>query len=97
MNYQLTVKATEDLTDIWQYTFHAWSESQADKYFSELIEACQILANNPNLGKNYPNITTNYFGYLINKHIIFYEISDEGILVIRILHGRADLKNRILN
>lgn len=30
--YNLTKKAVEDLTKIWNYTFDTWSENQADAY-----------------------------------------------------------------
>jgi toxin ParE1/3/4 len=26
-------KAIDDLSEIWDYTFHNWSETQADKYY----------------------------------------------------------------
>ncbi len=29
--YKLTNKAVKDLANIWNYTFEAWSERQADK------------------------------------------------------------------
>jgi toxin ParE1/3/4 len=36
-NFYLTLKASEDLAEIWNYTFDEWSEKQADyktkKYF----------------------------------------------------------------
>jgi len=31
--FKLTNNAVKDLSDIWNYTFDAWSESQADKYY----------------------------------------------------------------
>lgn len=52
-NYRLTKKAVEDLSKIWDYTYEAWSENQAEKYFFELLEDCQLLAENQNLGKKY--------------------------------------------
>jgi len=45
--YKLTNKAVEDLSNIWEYTFEVWSENQADKYYFELLEDCQVLAENP--------------------------------------------------
>ena len=29
-----------DLTEIWNYTVDTWSESQADKYYDELLNFC---------------------------------------------------------
>ncbi len=61
--YKLTNKAVEDLSKIWDYTYEVWSETQADKYYFELLEACRILTENPNLGKNYTEIDKDVFGY----------------------------------
>ena len=43
-DYILTNKAIEDLSTIWDYSFEVWSESQADKYYQELISHCQKIA-----------------------------------------------------
>mgnify|MGYP000016380254 FL=1 len=94
--FYLTNKANDDLDEIWEYTFDEWSEMQADKYYFEILNCCQLIAENQNLGKIYSEIDNNLFGYLINKHIIFYQtISKFEILVVRILHTKMDLKSRI--
>ena len=95
--FELTNKAVEDLSKIWNYTFEIWSENQADKYYEMLISNCQEIADNPSLGKNYEGITQKLFGLKANRHIIFYrEIERDYIEITRILHERMDLKNRIL-
>ena len=89
-------KAIDDLTDIWNYTLQEWSERQADKYYEIIKFACEEIGQNPDIGKNYAEISKNLFGLSSGKHIIFYhKISEEEIEVIRILHERMDLKNRI--
>ena len=94
--YKLSNKAVEDLDRIWNYTFDKWSEKQADKYYEMLLENCQEIANNPDLGKNYEGIIKELFGFKVNRHIIFYrKFYDNPIEIIRILHERMDLKNRI--
>lgn len=49
--YELTNKAVEDLTKVWDYTFDKWSEKQADKYYEMLLECCQHIADDPSIGK----------------------------------------------
>ncbi len=94
--YYLTNKAVEDLANIWNYSIDAWSEQQADSYYSQLIESCQKLAANPKLGKNYPRIQKSLLGFHVNKHIVFYRIiSDDVIEITRILHEMMDLKTRL--
>ena len=94
--YILTNNAVDDLSKIWDYTYEVWSENQADKYYFELLSNCQELAENQNLGKNYNEIEKNLFGYQSSRHLIFYRILNATkIEIIRILHSRMDLKNRI--
>lgn len=94
--YKLTNEAVEDLTEIWDYTFEKWSEKQADKYYEILLENCQSIANEPNIGKNYEGIRKELFGLKANRHIIFYrKLNNNTIEITRILHARMDLKDRL--
>ena len=95
-SYILSNKAVEDLSNIWNYTFDAWSEKQADKYYNLLLDSCQELANSKIFGKHFPEIDKEIFGFRIGQHIIFYRVIQKGTLEIeRILHAQMDLKNRI--
>jgi len=95
--YKLTNKAVEDLARIWDYTLEKWSEKQADKYYKMLIANCEEIAKDPNLGKTYDGITEKLLGLRANRHVIFYRTIEENYVEItRILHGRMDLKKRIL-
>jgi toxin ParE1/3/4 len=94
--YQLTNKAVEDLANIWDYTFEAWSEVQADKYYNYLLDCFQNLADNPKIGKTYNEVTESLLGYRATQHIIFFrKINLTTIEIVRVLHSRMDLKNRI--
>ena len=94
--YILTNKAVKDLSDIWNYTFDNWSEKQADKYYQMLLINCQMIAEKPNIGKNYEGVLNRLLGHKIGRHIIFFRIeAEKEILIIRILHEQMDLKIRI--
>jgi len=94
--FKFTRKAVEDLSSIWNYTFDTWSEKQADFYYKSIIEGCELIALNPEIGRKYPKIQSSLFGLKINKHIIFYrDLNNNEIEVVRILHERMDLKNRL--
>ncbi|MDX2048303.1 MAG: type II toxin-antitoxin system RelE/ParE family toxin [Chitinophagaceae bacterium] len=94
--YALSNKAAEDLSKIWEYTYEAWSELQAEKYYYMLLNTCQDLADGNLSGKPYPEISAEILGFKAGRHIIFYrKAKGTGIEVARILHGRMDLKNRI--
>ena len=92
----LRQEAIDDLNNIWDYTFEQWSENQADKYYSTLRFACTEIGENPDIGKEYTEIRKDLLGLKSGKHIIFYHLtSEDEIEVIRILHERMDLKNRL--
>lgn len=94
--YKLTNKAVEDLSKIWNYTYEAWSENQADEYYFKLLEDCRILAENQNLGKNYSEIDNDILGFKSGQHLIFFRILNKNeIEITRFLHSIMDLKNRI--
>lgn len=89
-------EAIDDLNDIWVYTLDEWSEKQADKYYTAIEFACKQIGKTPELGKEYDGISKNLLGLRTGKHIIFYQvISKDRIEVVRILHERMDLKNRL--
>jgi len=94
--YKLTIKAVDDLSNIWNYTLEKWSEKQADKYYNMLVDSFNEIARNPKLGKNYSDIIENILGIRVGRHIIFYrKTQDYEIEITRILHEQMDLKNRI--
>jgi toxin ParE1/3/4 len=94
--YRFTNQAVDDITQIWNYTFDEWSENQADIYYNLLIETCNELANNPESGKKYSEVTENLFGFRAGRHIIFYRsMEGDEIEITRILHEQMDLKSRL--
>lgn len=94
--YKLSRLALRDLSEIWNYSVDTWSEAQADKYYLEILHACELIANDPALGKSFADIAPALLGYKTGKHIIFYQINSGAVVdIIRILHERMDLKNRL--
>lgn len=92
----LRQEAINDLNSIWDYTFEKWSEKQADKYYATVKMACNGIGDNPDIGKEYYGINKNLLGLKFGKHVIFYQqMSNDRIEIIRILHERMGLKNRI--
>jgi toxin ParE1/3/4 len=92
--FKFSEEAYWDLNDILNYTFDHWSENQAEKYYKTLKKACEFIAKNQSLGRNYSNVRKHLKGYKAGRHIIFFEIiNDDEIKVQRILHERSNIKN----
>lgn len=95
MKYQISAKATEDLEKIWLYTFEHWSLEQADRYFKLIIEEIEYLAKNPKSGKSIHFVRKEYRMAKVKSHLIFYKTENNLVSVIRILHQRMDIENRL--
>jgi toxin ParE1/3/4 len=94
--YSFTKKALNDLTEIWDYTAEEWSEVQAEKYVQLILDACDDLARNPQLGKGYDGVYRGLLGFKCGEHILFFlKKRPDCIEVVRILHSRMDLKSRM--
>lgn len=95
-SYIISKKATEDLEQIWLYTYFHWSENQADNYYNLLIEKIEFLARNVNVGRNIDYIKQDYRCFSAGQHIIFYKLSDKNtIKIIRILHQKMDIPSKL--
>jgi toxin ParE1/3/4 len=97
MNYELSVEAKEDLQNIWVYSLETWSLDQADRYINLIIDEIEYLAINPNAGKVSDHIRKDYLCSRVKSHLIFYRKSKrkKSIEIIRILHQRMDIVNRL--
>lgn len=97
MSFKISIKAGEDIENIWLYTFENWSLEQADRYINLIFNEIEYLANEPNSGKDFNHIKKNYRCSKVKSHLIFYRFTEKhkGIEIIRILHQRMDIKNRL--
>jgi toxin ParE1/3/4 len=97
MSYKISVQAAEDIENIWLYTFETWSLEQADRYVNLIFDEIEYLAANPKSGKDFNHIRKNYRCSKVKSHIIFYRLTDKqnDIEIIRVLHQRMDIENRL--
>jgi toxin ParE1/3/4 len=95
-SYKLTLKATKDLRNIWNYTVDTWSENQADQCYHMLLNSCQEKADGKGKGKKYVGIYSGLLGIKAGEHIIFYrQMTKDRVEIARILHERMDLRSRM--
>jgi toxin ParE1/3/4 len=84
--FRLSHRAEADLFDIGLYTFRTWGEIQTDRYIRQLEDCCQLLADNPALGRKCDEIRPGLRRMRQGKHVVFYRQEPGGILISRILH-----------
>jgi len=94
--YKISSQALIDLEQIWLYTFENWSIEQADRYYNLLISEMEYISQNQDSGKSMSHIKYGYRASKVKSHLIFYKTSSESeIEIIRILHERMDIENRL--
>jgi toxin ParE1/3/4 len=86
--FQLSRRAEADLLRIGEFTLRKWGKSQAGRYLGELETCCQMLADNPALGRACDYVRPGLRRHEHGKHALFYRPGSDGILVSRILHQR---------
>ncbi len=81
-----SVRAGRDLTLIADYTWNRWGEDQVNRYMDDLEACCRQLAASPLMGRACDDIRPGLRRMEHGRHVIFYRVDAEGILVSRILH-----------
>ncbi|WPL15337.1 Toxin ParE1 [Thiorhodovibrio winogradskyi] len=93
--YRLTPAAEGDLESIWNYTAGQWGIEQADRYIDFLTEAFAELADTPKIAPSCEHIRPGYRRLAVERHIIYFRVTDYGIAVIRVLHDRMDASRHL--
>ena len=88
--YKLSPLAEEDLYKIISTTISSWGNEQAKVYAQNIDAALMKLAQYPDFGKERNEIYKEAKSFPVEKHIVFYQVSDKGIDVARILHQCMD-------
>jgi toxin ParE1/3/4 len=93
--FVISKKAVSDLEEIWLYTFKKWSVEQADRYYNLIFDEINYISRNSNAGKSMEHVRKGYRASKVKSHLIFYRVLNDKIEVIRILHERMDIENRL--
>ena len=89
----------------WQFEWHAVNAdwSVADRYLDAVEATCHLLGRRPHLGPRgtfaHPRLREWCFFLVFrpfNKHILFYEVLTDEVVLRRAMHGHRDLPRRLL-
>lgn len=93
-NYRLSNVAKDDLIRIHQYEMSRFGEIQADRYFEQLFEYFDIIAQRPYSFESVDYIKTGYRRCACGADSIYYRLNDEMVEIVAII-GRQDVSNRL--
>lgn len=93
--YILSLKADSDVDDITDYTLEVWGEAQTHDYIANLLQCFEYLAIRSELGRNAAEYAPQLKKFNYKAHTIFYEETENGIFVVRILGQRQDFERHL--
>lgn len=89
-SFRLSPLAVEDLEAIWWYSFKHWGIAKADVYIDALLERFTATAKAPQRTSDISHIRSGYRYARVEQHVFYFRTTDDGIAIIRILHGWMD-------
>lgn len=93
---RLTPRAESDLVGVWVYSCETWGVEQADNYLDLLELGMKQLVQHPALGTVYSHVLPGYRRLHVEYHDVFYKVSGEEVLVVRVLHESMDAPRWLL-
>lgn len=84
-------RALSDLEEIWVH-FSETSEKTADKILRQITEKFPKLLNFPEMGKERNDLLIGLRSFPTGKFIIFYQRTDLGIEIVRVVHSSRDIQ-----
>lgn len=93
--FRLSPAAERDLESIWTYTVQQWGVEQAIRYTDFIAAAFAELALSPESAPACNFIRPGYRRRSVERHMIYFRITNYGIAVVRILHDRMDAPRRL--
>ena len=89
---RLALAAEDDLFDIWSFIASDNLEA-ADRLQTELLAACQRVADRPDLGHWRRHITDKPVRVfpVRQTYLVVYDPASDPLVIIRILHGSRDV------
>lgn len=95
MKIDLTQAAERDLIEIYLYGIAQFGAAQAEEYTANLAQKMGLMAANPSFGADYGFVQRGLRRGEYISHAIYYRPNENGILVLRILHGRMDIGKQL--
>ena len=88
--FQKTAQAEEDLIDIWLYIAQD-NPTSADKLLDNFEEKGRLLANNPQLVQERPDIAEDFRHLPVGRYLMLYREITGGIELVRVVQGMRSL------
>ncbi len=83
-------EAEADLDDLWLFIAQD-DPNSANRFIDRIAETCNLLAENPLMGRGRPELAPDLRSFPVGNYIIFYQTLVDGIEIVRIVGAARDL------
>ena len=91
MGFRLSIAAEEDVIGIAEQGIRLFGPVQARQYHDELFAIFEMIAANPRMARERPELSPPMRIHPFKAHLVVYRIEkDGGILIVRVRHGHED-------
>lgn len=90
MKLKISNAAAQDIEGIYLYGFFNFGENQADAYNAAMNDRLHLVCSNPEIGRLDTRVNPAVRRFDFESHVIFYDVENDSILVVRILHRSMD-------
>jgi len=87
--YRVSDAARSDLDEIWSYISED-NPDAADRFVRALVSRFAMLASMPQMGRQREELSSRLRSFPFGNHIIFYRPMENGVEIVRVLHGARD-------
>ena len=88
IQYQAAAEA--DLVEVWLQVADDGGPDRADEYISKLQAICELIASQPGMGVNRPDIAKGVHSFPVDRYVIYYEHYGPTLSVLRVWHTAQD-------
>lgn len=89
-----SAEARADLAEIWDYIAQD-SLQRATAFLRELESTFQILAEQPMMGRQRPELGDDIRSFPMSRYVIYYQPWPDGVGIVRVLHAARDVARLI--
>jgi len=76
------------------YISHKTAFSMPINLSKKIIIKCQLLVENPKIGRKRAELSKDIYSFLIDRYCIFYSpINDSGVIIQRVINSSRDIAN----
>jgi toxin ParE1/3/4 len=84
-----------DIQDILLYTREHWGIEQRHRYRRQLSNAMHALIDHPERGRPRDEYFPGCRSIVMEQHVIFYRLTNEEIIIGRVLHHSQDASGKV--